>query len=459
MPQPHLYTLLKGGLIALLLTLVVVCMTDGVLAAPGMEWYDLFGADSTGIEGTDVVATADGGYVLGGLRHVYTDLQSGQPYYVNPILIKTDNAGKLQWAKFYGNHVKVGWPLRIRQTSDNGFVMLANAPEGGSSDFILIRVDSNGNFLWDRSYTTSGDAYIVEPTKDGAYMIFAGETIQPHVIHPALVKVDANGDVEWRKVYNETPLVMMIPMSPISGQVAPDGGYVLAAANDSGILLYRTDASGSLQWLKKYCDPGNVPLSLSVTPDGGYMILAKDEARVWLIKTDSDGTIQWDKRYDEFKLASGRQLTGGYVINTENRVFMLDNAGNILWQWGLADINITMPPFPGNQMAEFGIASLCRGVDGGLVLAGKYKYNDYTGFDYNSTDFTSAVRNNDALIIKIYNDTAGNAAINRSNRQLIDSLGKNAGGQSIQASPGFGTEVIVIALLLVLAMMYRRYRD
>ena len=251
----------------------------------------------------------------------------------------------------------------------------------------------------------------------------------------------------------------MIPRSPISGQVAPDSGYVFAAANDSGILLYRTDASGSLQWIKKYGDPGNVPLSLSLTPDDGYAVLAKDEAKVWLIKTGVDGGIQWDKRYDEFKLASGRQSTGGYVIYTGDSVFMLDDSGNILWRWDLADVNVTTLPFPGSRTVEFGIASLCGSADGGLVLAGKYRYNDYTGFDYNSTDFTSAVGNNDALIIKIKNDTPGNASFNRSDRQLIDSLGKNANGHNIPATPGFGTEIIVIALLLVIAAMHRTYRD
>ena len=174
--------LFNGCLIALLLTFTAVLMTDCVLAAPGMEWYDLFGADSVGIEGTDVVATTDGGYVLGGLRHVYTDMQSGQPDYVNPILVKTDNSGKLQWAKYYDYHIKAGWPLHVRPTSDGGFVMLANAPDGGSSDFMLVRVDGNGKVLWNKSYTSSGDAYVVEPTKDGGYLIFAGETIRSFVI-------------------------------------------------------------------------------------------------------------------------------------------------------------------------------------------------------------------------------------------------------------------------------------
>lgn len=53
--------------------LALVPGSCNALAAPGMEWYGLFGANGTSLEGKDVLATPDGGYVLGGHRYTYPE--------------------------------------------------------------------------------------------------------------------------------------------------------------------------------------------------------------------------------------------------------------------------------------------------------------------------------------------------------------------------------------------------
>lgn len=123
--------------------------------------------------GWAVVETADGGYALTGDMHKDTITPGAH----NTVLLKTNSAGNMQWANLYGSNPgsEVGYDLR--QTPDNGYVVLGNTGfyGQGSIDILLLRTDSMGSLKWGSTYGSimKDDAWQFRKTSDEGNIIIA----------------------------------------------------------------------------------------------------------------------------------------------------------------------------------------------------------------------------------------------------------------------------------------------
>lgn len=89
----------------------------------------------------------------------------------------------------------------IYQTSDGGFIILGTTTStpttgNGGTDFYLIKIDYNGNIIWDRLYGGSGNesGTSVLQTSDGGYLICGTSEINGSKFM-CLIKTDANGNL------------------------------------------------------------------------------------------------------------------------------------------------------------------------------------------------------------------------------------------------------------------------
>lgn len=96
-----------------------------------------------------------------------------------------------------------------------------------------------------------------------------------------LIKTDPSGNLQWEKTLGDRTSDWGFDL-----QQTPDGGYIIAGADNgsgddhddrdfsrnSDVYLIKTDASGNLQWEKKF-GGANADKALRVqqTADGGYM--------------------------------------------------------------------------------------------------------------------------------------------------------------------------------------------
>lgn len=72
-------------------------------------------------------------------------------------LLKFNNSGQLEWFKTYGGSgTDIGWGIAIDYL-DNVYVS-GQFDDGDESDAILIKVDNDGNFLWNYTYSHSKHA-------------------------------------------------------------------------------------------------------------------------------------------------------------------------------------------------------------------------------------------------------------------------------------------------------------
>ncbi|MFZ8835399.1 MAG: hypothetical protein ACO2O5_14580, partial [Candidatus Caldipriscus sp.] len=117
-----------------------------------------------------------------------------------------------------------------------------------------------------------------------------------------------------------------------------DGGYILTGYTRSfgagfyDIFLIKTDANGNIQWAKIYGGTGwDSASSVQQTSDGGYIVAGYTYSfgagwgDIFLIKTDANGNIIWAKTYGgtDYDRASSVQQTsyGGYIVAGETRSF------------------------------------------------------------------------------------------------------------------------------------------
>jgi len=342
---------------------------------PDTEWEKTFGG-SDNEKAYSIEQTTDGGYILAGETNSYG---AGE---FDVYLVKTDALGKIEWEKTYGGS-GTEFARSVRQTTDGGYIIAGgtNSYGAGWYDFYLVKTDALGNIEWEKKYGGSDneEAYSIEQTTDGGYII-AGETRSYGAgeFDVYLVKTDALGNIEWEKTYGGSDYE-----EAYSIEQTTDGGYILAGGTISyGVngdaYVVKTDASGNKEWEKTYGGSNTEYIrSVHQTTDGGY-ILAGDSANfsiewydIYLVKTDASGNKEWEKIIDSGSWDDGfsvEQTTdGGYIIagdtgfcdvNGDAYLVKTDALGKIEWEKTVGG-------------SDYDCAcSVGQTTDGGYIIAG-----------------------------------------------------------------------------------------
>jgi nicotinamide riboside kinase len=292
--------------------------------------------------------TSDGGYIIAGTTRSFG---AGNE---DIILIKTDANGNIIWAKTYGGTGDDA-AYSVQQTSDGGYILAGytySFTVGGA--LFLIKTDANGNIIWAKTYGgidtfESWHAYSVQQIFDGGYIV-AGTVIFFDVMHIFLIKADANGNVQWAKIYG------IYWDWGYFVQQTSDGGYIVAGTTAStswnDIFLIKTDANGNIIWAKTYGGTGiDIAYSVQQTSDGGYIIASITNSfgagneDIILIKTDANGNIIWAKTYggtnSDYAFSVQQTSDGGYIVAGRTQSFgaggydllliNTDANGNVIW--------------------------------------------------------------------------------------------------------------------------------
>ncbi|MDB5166666.1 MAG: hypothetical protein JWM37_738 [Candidatus Saccharibacteria bacterium] len=135
-------------------------------------WSRVWGGTSFDFA-NDVAVTQDGGYVLIGTTSSY-GVGGGLD---DSFIARYDSNGTLQWSRLWGG-TGSDEAYSVSITADGGIAVGGYTNSfGASNDNFLLRYDSGGTFLWNRSWGGAGAeaAYTVEATPDGGVAI-GGQT-------------------------------------------------------------------------------------------------------------------------------------------------------------------------------------------------------------------------------------------------------------------------------------------
>jgi hypothetical protein len=245
------------------------------------QWDKTFGGGSDD-KLTGLQLTSDGGYVVGGqtISGVSGDRtdpgQGGFDYWI----VKVDSAGTMQWDRSVGG-IDNDLCNALVATPDGGYVIGGFSYSGiggdktednkGGYDYWIIQLDSAGVKVWDR--TLGGAAFdnltSLIQTADGGYLAggFSNSGVSGDKTTPArgdfdnwIVKLSPTGVKQWDKTYGGDGYDSMNSMIQTT-----DGGYLFGSQSNSGLngdktqpnygpantpdyWVVKTDSLGAKQW-------------------------------------------------------------------------------------------------------------------------------------------------------------------------------------------------------------------
>ena len=291
-------------------------------APPGEEWTRTFGGDKDD-NGRSVQQTADGGYVIAGYTRSFG--AGGLDFYI----VKADSEGNMLWNRSFGGS-EYDYSSSVLQTFYGGYIIAGTTMSFGSgeSDFYLVKTDSKGNMLWNRTFGGSEYEYCksVLQTFDGGYILVggAGSSQYMGLYHVYLVKIGFRGNKMWSKYFG-------MGTNGLSVQQTKDWGYLIAgstgrfSAGETDFYIVKTDSKGNPLWNRTF-GGSDFELCESVrqTTDGGYIMagytqsFGAGESDYYLVKTDSKGNMLWNRTFggSDFDYCHSVQQTAdrGYIM-------------------------------------------------------------------------------------------------------------------------------------------------
>ncbi len=229
-----------------------------------IEWEKTYG----GIAAYSVRQTSDGGYVVAGV----TRSSKGDR---DICVLKLDSNGNVVWNKTYGgsgNDVATS----IQQTADGGYIIAGATRSVKKGGIYVLKLDPNGNIEWDRTYGKSkyDIASSIQQTNDGGYIVAGIIDSLENRNDIYILKLDSNGNVQWSRTYGGSDVDGIYSI-----QQTKDGGYIAVGMVDlfgkrkGDIYILKLDSNGYIQWeITHGGNDSDAAFSVQQISDGGYIV-------------------------------------------------------------------------------------------------------------------------------------------------------------------------------------------
>ncbi|MFZ1799498.1 MAG: T9SS type A sorting domain-containing protein [Chitinophagaceae bacterium] len=273
-----------------------------------IEWDKTYGG-SYFDKPTVVAVASDGGYFIGGVSasnksgDKTTDNFARDDYW----LLKLDHNGNLEWQKDYGGKrpfdqginslVSTSDGCIIAGTTDAGISGNKNCAGYGSLDYWLIRLDNNGNEIWQKDYGGNDNDFCLYISEGDNNTFFVGGVSYSNISGIKtenlygerdnwILYIDINGNIIWQKDLGGSRTEYIA-----SVESTKDGGCIVGGVSNSPKSGVKSDNNhGSIEY-----DFDN-----------------------WIVKLDKNGSIQWDKTIGGKGFESNgyikQTINGGYIM-------------------------------------------------------------------------------------------------------------------------------------------------
>lgn len=289
-----------------------------------------------------VIETPDHKYIcVGYTNSTNYDITENYGHY-DYWLMKFGNNGEIEWKKNLGGNSN-DYGYSICKAEENTY-MIAGYSESqdehiqghhGMYDAWLLKIDDNGNVLWQKAYGATGQdhAHSIIKTKNGGFVFVGYSSSQdlPGLSNKGgldfwIVKLDKNGEIQWQNTFGGS-----LDEYAKSVVECTDGSFVIAGETYShdydaienhanydnpdnrDYLIVKVDSLGQKIWSRCYGGVKNeYARSVLQAFDGQYIVVGESysangegdpvgnhgSADFWLIKLNpANGDMLWHKTY------------------------------------------------------------------------------------------------------------------------------------------------------------------
>lgn len=268
---------------------------------------------------TGVAELTDGSFVTVG--------QVSQPNQA-AIVLKVDANGNMVWQKFYG----LAQGIQVMATAGGGFVL-----GGGLNGVWLMECNAAGTIIWNNRYTNVGldRVYRFAKTQDGGY-ILACETMQSsnHGIQMYVVKTKNDGTLQWAKSFGgefEDNAWGVVQTAEGGYIISGYSNMDISGQGDFDFMLVKLSPTGVVMW-KKVLDndfhTNDHAYNLVATADGNIALsgntqLDNNSENFCLVKLDTLCNVLWAYAYDSIHGNPGITIPtadGGFFLAGYNTI-------------------------------------------------------------------------------------------------------------------------------------------
>ena len=279
-----------------------------------------------------ITPTPDGNFIVAGST---SSFDRGGVY-----LLKVTANGDALWTKTYGGaHYEQA--AAITPTSDGNFIIAGACWNDSIANynFYLLKITTNGDTLWTKTYigTNRCLARAITPTPDGNFLV-AGEIISSSngSNDVCLLKINSNGNTLWSKTYG-----MQYQQNEQAAAVTPtsEGNFLIAGSTSRSFGMGKDDAyllkinsSGDSLWTKTYGGSGRDAAD-AITPaqNGNFIVAGTLDSNVYVLFFIDD-LYAYKNSLFTFKIpVSGDSLNHGYTPLKAPAGMTVSLGGTISW--------------------------------------------------------------------------------------------------------------------------------
>ena len=270
------------------------------------------------LEGKAFIRTSDGGFLIVG--SISTETEEGA------FVLKVDEFGAIEdLKKRYADLNSYRFYSALEISENDYLIAGSHIYMNVGNQGLIIKIDSQGNKLWEKEYPGIAAIQDIKKTADGSYVIFGyRNNCMPlpdcggygHV----LMKLNADLRPDWRyAIDGMAGYIKADPIIEMSG-----GGYIFSAGNKIVTVL----ANGEPGWQRRYDieDPLITINSLdSIYPllDGQFLVAGKvinnhNDLKILVFKINRDGECSWAKSFN-YNDGQRSQVLVNTVIELSNQ--------------------------------------------------------------------------------------------------------------------------------------------
>jgi gliding motility-associated-like protein len=414
-----------------------------------IEWSKNYGGGDDEIA-NEIIQTQDNGFLVVGFSES-NNFDVNQNYGQEDFwVLKIDSIGQIEWEKNYGGS-DVDKANSVVETPEGDFLVVGSslsigndvANNYGEEDIWLIKINPNGDLLWEKNYggSQNENAEDIQITTDGALIISGYSQSSNGDVSSNkgdfdfwIFKTDALGNMLWEESFGGSSADWGYGIKEnasgqfiVAGSTFSDDGDVSDNNGFYDFWVIKVSPLGELIWEKNFggiteerayaltlTDNEDIILAGTSISGGGDVGGNNGGNDAWFIKLNQAGDLIWSHNYggvqEDRSFAIENANENGFISAGFSRSFDTDVANN----YGGKDGWITKLYSDGNLEWEknFGgtkedrFYSIQQINDGGYVACG-FSYSDDIDLEsnYGNRDFWVIKMTPDSFDIDLGNDT------------------------------------------------------